>query len=76
MAAPQVPTPSGTPAQGNPYPPPGEESSRGMGGGGSERGLGVSSDLAQKDETPMVQERGLCIESAALGYDRTILKLQ
>ena len=47
-----------------------------MGGGGSERGLGVSSDLAQKDETPMVQERGLCIESAALGYDRTILKLQ
>ncbi|KAI6889281.1 small GTP-binding protein [Hortaea werneckii] len=44
MAAPQVPTPSGTPAQGNPYPPPGEESSRGMGGGGSERGLG--GDLA------------------------------
>ncbi|KAI7607295.1 hypothetical protein KC319_g21300, partial [Hortaea werneckii] len=44
MAAPQVPTPSGTPAQGNPYPPPGEDSSRGMGGGGSERGLG--GDLA------------------------------
>ena len=76
MAAPQVPTPSGTPAQGNPYPPPGEESSRGMGGGGSERGLGVSSDLSQRDETPMVQERRHCIKSAVLGHVRTIWMLQ
>lgn len=38
-----------------------------MGGGGSERSLGVSSDHSKEDEAPMVQERGRCIESATLG---------
>lgn len=42
MAAPQVPTPGSTPAQGNPYPAPGEgEGTRGFEGVESERGLGV-----------------------------------
>ena len=43
MAAPQVPTPGGTPAQSNPYSTPGEgEDTRGMDGQEGERGLGVS----------------------------------
>lgn len=43
MAAPQVPTPGGTPAQGNPYPAPNEyDGTRGMEGEEGERGLAVS----------------------------------
>ncbi|KAF2770884.1 hypothetical protein EJ03DRAFT_326203 [Teratosphaeria nubilosa] len=53
MAAPQVPTPGGTPAHGNPYPTPGshdgggEAATRSFGAEGSEgeRGLGVSSSI-------------------------------
>lgn len=39
--APQVPTPGGTPAQGDPYPAP-DEGSRGVDGQEGERGIGVS----------------------------------
>ena len=45
MAAPQVPTPGGTPAQGNPYPTPNEgsyEGTRGVDGQEGDRSLGVS----------------------------------
>jgi hypothetical protein len=50
MAAPQVPTPGGTPAQGSPYPAPGEgqqEATRGFDGEGQEgeRGIGVSTGI-------------------------------
>jgi len=42
MAAPQVPTLGSTPAQGNPYPAPGEgEDTRRLEGVEGERGLGV-----------------------------------
>jgi len=41
MAAPEVPTPGSTPAQGNPYAAP-DEGTRGMGGQESDRSLGVS----------------------------------
>ena len=46
MAAAQVPTPGGTPAQGDPYPAPGE-GTRGVDGQESDRSLGVCDYIPQ-----------------------------
>jgi len=48
MAAPHVPTPGGTPAQGNPYDRP-AEGARGMEGQEGERGLTVWGTLGLRE---------------------------